>query len=170
MILTGTSLISIRWGSLVFFFCSMGMLFVLAPPTVDQPNCVPLFLSWRLLFLSNSIHLGVSGTYNLDASIFFTQRKDIDESVVLTSLVVWEMMRIPIVCSLYRIPFQRSAICWHLHNMVYCIHASSFPSSQNEVHVAEIPVVPRWLSTLQLHCNVHINCSRMLFYCYNSTW
>jgi hypothetical protein len=29
------------------------------------------------------------------------------------------------------------------HNTVYCIYASSFPSSQNEVHVAEIPVVPR---------------------------
>jgi hypothetical protein len=48
--------------------------------------------------------------YNLDASIFFTQRKDIDESEMLASLAVLEMVRIPIVCSLYKIPFKKFAI------------------------------------------------------------
>ena len=81
--------------------------------------------------------------YNLDASIFFTQRKDIDESEMLASLAVLEMMRIPIVCSLYKIPFKKFAICSHSDNTVNCIYASSFPSSQNEVHVVKTPVSPR---------------------------
>jgi hypothetical protein len=43
-----------------------------------------------------------------------------------TSLAVLEMVRIPIVCSLYKIPFKKFAICSHSDNTMNCIYASGW--------------------------------------------
>jgi hypothetical protein len=78
---------------------------------------------------------------------------------MLASLAVLEMMRIPIVCSLYKIPFKKFAICSHSDNAVNCIYASSFPSSQNEVHVVKTPVIS--LSSISFLCVKKMDASKL---------